>query len=112
MASKEYLELLSRVGEKVPDLLKDMEDLHRKKNAGYAGKRARDPWKNFRMATRIGLTAFQGCMTRWGDKVVRVENLVADPSNEQVGENLEDTLMDLAAYSLIAICLLREDKRG
>lgn len=107
--SREYLELLSRVRERIPDIIQEMQELHSKKNAGYAGKDNPDPWANFRMAERIGLTAFQGCLTRWGDKVIRVENLVKNSENDQVGENLTDTLMDCAAYSLIAVCLLREE---
>ena len=111
MASQEYIDLLYRVQNRVPALIQDMKELHEKKNAGYAGRDNPDPWANFRIANRIGLTALQGCMTRWGDKIIRVENVMQDSSNEQVGESLEDTLMDLAAYSLIAICLLREDKK-
>lgn len=111
MTSNEYLELLRQVSlERVPMLLLEMVELHVKKNAGYSGADNPDPWANFRMASRIGLTAFQGCMTRWGDKIIRAENLMKSPTNEQVGENLRDTLMDLAAYSLIAVCLLDEDK--
>jgi hypothetical protein len=40
-----------------------------------------------------------------------VTNLVKNPLNEQVGENIKDTLMDLAAYALIAICLLEEQEK-
>ena len=32
-----------------------------------------------------------------------------DKDNEQVGEKIEDTLIDLASYALIAICLLEEE---
>ena len=37
-------------------------------------------------------------------------SMVLNPLNEQVGENIKDTLMDLASYSLIAICLLNEQE--
>ena len=35
--------------------------------------------------------------------------LAINPDNEMVGESLDDTLFDLAAYALIAICLRREN---
>lgn len=97
MASKAYL-----------DLLQKMEDLHIRKNAGYSGADNPDAWANFRMAEEFGVSAFRGCLVRMSDKYVRVANLLKNPDNEQVGESIKDTLMDLAAYALIAICLLEE----
>lgn len=99
MASQEYIKLLDQ-----------MKILHEKKNAGYAGKDNPDPWANFRMAEQFGVSAFQGCLVRMSDKYIRVTNLVKDPSNDMVGEIIDDTLFDLAAYALIAICLRRENK--
>lgn len=97
MASKRYLELLN-----------EMKELHIKKNAGYAGMDAEDPWANFRLAEGFGVSAFKGTLVRMSDKYIRVKNLVKNPKNEQVGESIKDTLIDLAAYSLIAVCLLEE----
>jgi len=98
MASQKYLELL-----------KKMEDLHVRKNAGYAGHNP-DAWANFRMSEAFGVPAFQGCLVRMSDKYIRVTNLVKDSSLDQVGENVKDTLMDLAGYALISICLLEEEE--
>ncbi len=95
--SSEYLKLLD-----------DMRELHIKKNAGYAGAGASDPWRNFRACEQFGISAGDGVITRMSDKWSRAQSLWKDKSNEQVGESVEDTLMDLAAYSLILICLLRE----
>ena len=89
-------------------LLVEMEDIHRRKNAGYAGEASMDPWKNFRMAEMLDISAFKGCLIRMGDKYSRICNLAEDPNNEQVGESIHDTLIDLANYSLIAICLYEE----
>ena len=96
MASERYL-----------NLLKTMEVLHRNKNAGYAGD-SPDPWANFRMSEAFGVPAYKGCLVRMSDKYIRVTNLVKNPDNDKVGENIIDTLFDLAAYALIAICLLEE----
>ncbi len=99
MASKRYIELL-----------KEMEALHIKKNAGYSGKDNPDPWANFRMCETFGVSAFKGCLVRLSDKYIRVTNLVKDPSNDMVNENVKDTLFDLAAYALISICLMEEQE--
>lgn len=90
------------------DLLEKMKGLHIAKNAGYSGD-SLDRWANFRLSEKFGVSAFVGCLVRMSDKVIRVQNLVKNPSNEKVGENIKDTLMDLASYALIAICLM-EDK--
>lgn len=89
-------------------LLEKMKQLHISKCAGYAGQDNNDPWANFRMSKRFGVSPFIGCLVRMSDKYIRVSNLIQNPDNEQVGENIQDTLLDLAAYALIAICLLDE----
>lgn len=91
------------------ELLDELKRLHKRKNAGYAGMDNPDPLANFRESTRFGVSPFEGCLVRLSDKFVRVTNLARDSSNEQVGESLADTLMDLAAYSLIALILLEEE---
>ena len=95
--SPEYLQLLN-----------EMRELHIKKNAGYAGAGASDPWRNFRQCEQFGIPAVDGVIARMSDKWSRVQSLWKDRSNDQVGESIEDTLLDLASYSLILICLLRE----
>lgn len=90
-------------------LLEEMADLHRRKNAGYAGGKT-DPWDNFRECEDFGLGAYVGVLVRIGDKWKRIKSLQRNPANERVGESKRDTLMDLAAYALIAVCLLDEER--
>lgn len=97
MASRDFLALLDQ-----------MKDVHTRKNAGYAGVGATDPWANFRMANLFGVDAFTGCLVRMSDKFIRIGNVLKNPDADQVSESIEDTLMDLAVYCLIAICLWRE----
>lgn len=101
MASQRYLMLLD-----------EAKALHVAKSAGYAGRDNPDAWANLREAARFGVTPLQGCLVRMADKFVRVGNLMRDPANEQVGEALRDTLRDLSAYALIAVCLLDEETLG
>ena len=91
------------------DLLEEVRAVHVGKAAGYAGSDNPDVWTNFREATLWGSTPLLGCFIRMGDKYRRVQNLRRNPANDQVGESIRDTLMDLASYALIAICLLEEE---
>jgi len=91
------------------ELLKKMEDIHTRKNAGYAGCDNPDAFANFRMSEMFGVSPFRGCLVRLSDKFIRIANLTKDSKNEQVGEAITDTLLDLANYAIIAICLYEEE---
>lgn len=91
------------------DLLDKMKELHIKKNAGYSGD-SQDRWANFRESEGFGVTSILGVLVRMSDKWIRIKNLIKNPNNEQVGEAITDTLMDLASYALITICLINEPK--
>lgn len=92
--------------------LREQAETHIRKSAGYAGKDNPDTWANFREAERLALTPLQGCMVRLSDKFIRACNLMRDASNDQVGESLRDTLIDLGNYAGIAVCLLDEQRLG
>lgn len=93
------------------ELLDEVRKVHIGKAAGYSGSENPDTWDNFREATRWGVTPLEGCLVRMGDKYRRVQNLRRNPANDQVGEPIKETLMDLANYALIAVCLLEEEGR-
>ena len=90
------------------ELLEEMKALHKAKNDGYAGIEAKDPWINFRYSELFGVDVFKGCLVRLSDKFIRVSNLSKDENCDKVGEGIKDTLFDLSAYALIAICLYEE----
>lgn len=96
------------ISQRYIQMLEEMKGLHIKKNAGYSGKDNPDPWSNFRDAEKFGVSPVQGCLVRMSDKYMRLVNLLKDTENEQVGESILDTLADLAAYALIARCLIEE----
>lgn len=92
-----------------PDAVHDKwREMHIAKNAGYAGMDNPDPWANFRMSDKFGVSAFKGTLVRLSDKYIRTVNLRKDPNNEQVGESILDSLLDFVAYCLIAVCIWRE----
>ena len=95
-------------GVTVADIVLTARESHINKNAGYAGADNPDPWANFRLSEIFGISPVRGVFVRMSDKYIRITNLRKDASNERVGENILDTLLDLAAYALIALCLVRE----
>ena len=94
------------------ELLDEARQIHLAKNAGYSGVGAADPWANFREAEHFGISAFKGCLVRMSDKFIRIANLTKNPDADQVNEPVTDTLLDLANYCLIAICLWEEAKEA
>lgn len=87
------------------DYIKDFHkrggDIVEKKNADYAG--TENPLRNFIDASTIAeVTVEQGLLVRMADKLARVRTLTSrHDSIGEVGEKLEDTLMDLANYAAI-----------
>lgn len=84
-------------------LLDDMHDLYIKKNADY-GNSVHDTYEKY------GLVSF---LVRMEDKLNRVRNLNKDNvkiSDAKVkDEKIEDTLMDLANYVILAIMELKRE---
>jgi hypothetical protein len=107
LANAAAIAISTRTGHTITEIAISMQDLHRRKNAGYSGNHS-DPWKNFRHSKVFGVTPYIGCLVRMGDKYQRYLNLRKDSTLDQVGESIIDTLMDLACYALIAVCLREE----
>lgn len=72
------------------------------KNKDYSGEDT-DPLRNFKDASLLaGVTVEQGLLVRMADKIARIRNLTKKKDSVgEVGEKLEDTLMDLSNYSAI-----------
>jgi hypothetical protein len=79
------------------------------KNADYAGKT--EPLRNFEDAALIaGVTVEQGLLVRMADKLARIRNLTAKKDSVgEVGEKIEDTLMDLSNYAAILSYYCKEN---
>jgi hypothetical protein len=89
-------------------LLEQMADLHSRKNHDYAG--TKDPLRNLKASERMNVTPFKGVMIRLQDKWSRLEQFMVTDELLVKDESVEDTLMDNAVYSLLAIILRREAK--
>jgi hypothetical protein len=74
------------------------------KNADYAGND--DPWKNFRSAEVVGVSADRAILVRVLDKLARISNVMGKET--MVAETVEDTLIDAINYLAILKTLLYE----
>ena len=82
-------------------LLDEMHDLYIRKNRDY-GSSVTDTYEKF------GLTSF---LVRLSDKLNRVTNLTLNNKDNLVkDEKVQDTLMDLANYSLLALIEIKMDE--
>lgn len=91
---------------KINDSLNTMESTYSKKNQDYSGG---NPLGNFLECSKAGIDPFDGIITRISDKKSRIMHLAGNHNYaEVVDEKLEDSLLDLAVYSLIGIIILEE----
>ena len=91
------------------DLLDTLRQLHISKSAGYGCPDGTDPLLNIRRGAEfVGIPAWQGAMVRLSDKVTRLS--VFNKTGNLPHESVEDTLLDLASYSLLALLLYQEER--
>lgn len=90
-------------------LLEKMKEIHSDKNHDYSGEN--DPFKNFKMSEIMGIPAWKGCLVRISDKFSRLCSFANKEEYKVKDENIKDTLMDLAIYSLICSILYDENLR-
>jgi hypothetical protein len=89
------------------DLCDDLKEMHRRKSRDYGCPSGEDPLANIRNGAKfVGIPAWKGAMVRLSDKVTRLAAYNATGRLEN--ESLEDNLIDLASYSLLALLLHRE----
>jgi len=91
---------------KFKEKLDEMLAIHEAKNHDYSGEGG-DPYKNFRESEKLGIPAWKGILVRIGDKYSRIMNLANSEAHVK-DEKIEDTLLDLANYSIL--CLLVKEE--
>jgi hypothetical protein len=85
-------------------LLKEIGDLHDQKQNDYGTDH--DPFANVRASQDFGVAPWIGALVRLNDKVTRLKHFAAKGS--LANESAEDSMLDVAVYSLIALVLYRE----
>jgi hypothetical protein len=87
------------------ELLEEVRQLHLSKSQDYGSES--DPLANIRSgADFVNIEPWRGCLVRVADKVQRLKTFCK--TGRLVHEGVRDTLLDLAAYSLLAIVLFDE----
>jgi hypothetical protein len=91
------------------DLCDALKEMHRRKSSDYGCPSGTDPLANIRNGAKfVGIPDWKGAMVRLSDKVTRLASYNATGRLEN--ESLDDTLLDLASYSLLALLLHREER--
>ena len=91
------------------ELLEELRQLHLSKSQDYGSES--DPLANIRSgADFVNIEPWRGCLVRVADKVQRLKTFCK--TGRLVHEGVRDTLLDLAAYSLLAIVLFDEGKNA
>ena len=93
--------------ERFHQILKELGDLHDLKQQDYG--RGNDPFANVRASSDWGVSVWIGCMIRATDKVKRLQSFALKGS--LANEGVEDSLRDLAVYSIIGLILYEEESK-
>lgn len=80
--------------------------MHDRKGHDY--DRGEIPYFNFRGSADWGIEPWIGAMVRANDKIKRLQKYAKDGVLKN--EGVEDSLLDLAVYSIIALILWREEQ--
>lgn len=93
------------------DLCDALKEMHRRKSRDYGCPSGEDPLANIRNGAKfVGIAAWRGAMVRLSDKVTRLATFNA--TGTLSNESLEDNLIDLASYALLALLLHREENNA
>lgn len=87
------------------DILDEILRTHIAKNHDYSGKA--ETFGNIRAAKRFGIEPWVGAVLRLNDKVARIASFLE--KGELKCESIEDSLLDIANYAIIALAVRRED---
>lgn len=90
------------------EILEELGELHDLKQLDYGTPE--DPFANVRRSSAWGVPAWVGAMLRLDDKVGRLQSLIRN--GRLFNESAEESLVDIAVYSVIALVLLEEDRRA
>lgn len=87
------------------EAIQEVIDMHDRKGSDYGSQE--DPFSNVSASAQWGIPPWVGAMMRANDKVVRLQ--AAARGSTLRNEGIEDSLLDIATYSLIALCLFRRE---
>ena len=92
---------------KFKKILAEMQEVHDKKSAEYAGE---DPLGNWREIAEIGIRPWKGAATRLTEKYARWKQLMRSLKDDP--EAMLEVLEDIAVYCVITMILYDEDQEA
>lgn len=87
-------------------ITEDMLQMLEYKQADYGANH--DPLANIKSSAEFGIPPWVAALVRAGDKMARLKTVARGHALKN--ESVEDSLMDLANYAVIALRLFREDR--
>jgi hypothetical protein len=87
------------------EVCEQLDALQRKKGADYGS--GVDPLANLRASAMFGIPPWMGAIVRLNDKINRISSFARKGSLEN--ESVEDSLRDIAVYSIHALRLYQEE---
>lgn len=87
------------------DAIAEVIEMHDRKGSDYGSQE--DQFANVSASSQWGIPPWVGAMMRANDKVVRLQS--AARGSTLRNEGIEDSLLDIATYALIALCLFRRE---
>jgi hypothetical protein len=87
-------------------ILDKLAELHKRKAEDYGTNI--DPFFNIRASRQWGIEPWVAALIRANDKISRLQAFVQ--KGRLVNESVEDSLLDLASYAIIALILYEEAK--
>lgn len=87
-------------------IIDELKELHSKKSKDYNSEN--DPMSNFKICEKAGIPAWKGIVVRLSDKFSRLLSFCKREEFEVNDESVEDTLRDLANYSILCMVAYRE----
>ena len=88
------------------EVLGKMKDIYKAKKQEYLPE---EELGNFRESIKIGVPPWKGAFVRLQDKYLKACNLILGKEINLEDKELIDTLLDLANYAVITLCLLSEE---
>jgi hypothetical protein len=82
-----------------------MQAMHDKKAKDYGGGTGTD---NLRASEGFGIPAWLGAIIRLNDKITRIKSFTRN--KQLANESLEDSLIDICVYGVLALQLYRENQ--
>ena len=100
-------EIKSFSPEEFESIVKQMVEIHHVKNHDYAGG---DYLSDLIASRRMGLVPWKNALLRMQQKMSRMESFCKQDELKVKDESVEDTLKDMAVYSILCLILYRNKK--